>query len=658
PVGPRLAELLRTIDRSPRKTVDFLVQLNQSLQQQIRYVIRLEPGVQSCEETLQRAQGSCRDSGWLLVQILRHLGLAARFVSGYLIQLVADVKPLDGPEGPSTDFTDLHAWAEVYLPGAGWIGLDPTSGLLAGEGHIPLACTPDPGSAAPITGSVEFCETQFSYTMSVRRIHEDPRVTKPYTEQQWETILSVGARVDERLSAGDVRLTMGGEPTFVSIDDMQGDQWRTAALGEEKRLLADQLLRRLMDRFGPGGILQCGQGKWYPGESLPRWAFSGYWRGDGQPIWRNGQLLARLDADQGCTFDDAQDFTESLSERLGVDPGSVLPAYEDVGYYLWRENRLPVNIDPSDPKLKDPEERARLARVFQRGLDQPVGCVLPLEYQWWQSGPRWRTGAWPVRSEGLILIPGDSPVGLRLPMESLPARPATAYTVSQFPLDPLEPRPSLPQYPELWHFLSTSAVRGDAESPQVQDFQMQLRGDSQRSQRRPKKRSRTAAPPGTQPGDIVRTALCVEPRGGQLHVFLPPMDRSEAYLALIVAIEDTAAEMDTPVVLEGYSPPFDPRIHHLKVTPDPGVIEVNVHPSSNWHELVETTTVLYEQARLCRLGTEKFDLDGRHTGTGGGNHVLLGGRTPADSPFLRRPHLLRSFLAYWLPRRLFGPTRG
>ncbi len=647
PAGPRLTQLLLSIDRSPRKTVEFLVDLNQRLHQQIRYLIRMEPGVQSCEETLERASGSCRDSGWLLVQILRHLGLAARFVSGYLIQLVADMKPLDGPEGPPADFTDLHAWAEVYLPGAGWIGLDPTSGLLAGEGHIPLACTPDPASAAPITGSVEVCKTEFSYAMSLQRIHEDPRVTKPYTDEQWATILWVGHLVDQHLQAGDVRLTMGGEPTFVSIDDMQSEQWRTAALGEQKRRLADQLIRRLMQRFGPGGLLHYGQGKWYPGESLPRWAFSGYWRVDGEPIWRDQQLLARLDTDQGCSIDEAQEFAETLSERLGVDPARVLPAYEDVAYYLWREHRLPVNMDPSDPKLEDPEERARLARVFDRGLNEPVGCVLPLEYQWWQAGPRWRSGTWPIRSDRLMLIPGDSPVGFRLPLEALPYAPATGYAVSQFPLDPLEPRSPLPQYTELRQPLPTSVAWGVSEAPAVQQFQMQLRQGTGPRGRRSRERSRPAAAAGSPPGDVVRTALCVEPRGGRLHVFFPPLDRSEAYLELVAAIEDTAAELATPVVIEGYSPPFDPRLNHIKVTPDPGVIEVNIHPSASWEELVENTTTLYEEARLSRLGTEKFDLDGRHAGTGGGNHVLLGGPTPADSPFLRRPHVLRSLIAYW-----------
>src|SRR5262245_28166358 len=152
--GPLLTEFLATIDRRLQPTIDFLVDLNRRLSKNIGYIIRLDPGVQTPEETLARRSGSCRDTGWLLVQTLRHLGLAARFVSGYLIQLAPDVKALEGPVGPDADFTDLHAWAEVYLPGAGWLGLDPTSGLFAGEGHVPLAATPDPHSAAPVSGLV------------------------------------------------------------------------------------------------------------------------------------------------------------------------------------------------------------------------------------------------------------------------------------------------------------------------------------------------------------------------------------------------------------------------------------------------------------------------------------------------------------------------
>ena len=253
-------------------TNDFIVAVNQRLWKDIRYTIRMEPGVQTPEETLSLMSGSCRDSAWLLVQIFRHLGIAARFVSGYLIQLKPDVKSLDGPSGAEKDFTDLHAWTEVYLPGAGWIGLDPTSGLLAGEGHIPLACTPDPSSAAPISGGVDECETEFEFDMTVTRVYESPRVTKPYTDEQWAEIKKLGNTIDVDLKKGDVRLTMGGEPTFVSVDDPDGPEWNFTAMSHKKRILSGELIRRLRGKFAPGALLHYGQGKWYPGEPLPRYA--------------------------------------------------------------------------------------------------------------------------------------------------------------------------------------------------------------------------------------------------------------------------------------------------------------------------------------------------------------------------------------------------
>ncbi|MET0351351.1 MAG: transglutaminase family protein, partial [Rhizobacter sp.] len=361
---PEFKKYLDSIPRTPKATNDFLVELNQRLQRDISYLIRMEPGVQTPEVTLVNGSGSCRDSGWLLVQLLRHLGLAARFVSGYLIQLKSDVKSLDGPSGTEVDFTDLHAWCEVYLPGAGWIGLDPTSGLLAGEGHIPLACSPEPSSAAPVSGALDECETEFEHHMQVTRIWEAPRVTLPYTDAQWDDIVSMGHAVDQDLRRHDVRLTQGGEPTFVSIDDRDGDEWNTAALGPTKRLLSASLMDKLRLKYGEGGLLHYGQGKWYPGEQLPRWSLNLYWRKDGEPVWTRPDLFADEKKDYGVTEVDARRFLDGVARRLSLDAKHIFPAYEDVWYYLWRERKLPTNVDPFDARLSDELERDRLRKVF------------------------------------------------------------------------------------------------------------------------------------------------------------------------------------------------------------------------------------------------------------------------------------------------------
>ena len=611
--GPLLKKWMAKIDITKRKIVDFLVDLNRSLCADINYAIRMEPGIQTCDQTLEKALGSCRDTGWLLVQILRHLGLAARFVSGYLVQLTADEKSLDGPSGTEKDFTDLHAWTEVYVPGAGWIGLDPTSGLFAGEGHIPLACTPDPSSAAPITGFTDLCETEFFYKNTVQRIHEDPRVTKPYTDKEWEAINGLGRKVDDVLDKFDVRLTMGGEPTFISIDDMDGPEWNFTADSTKKRRLANDLLKRLRQNFSPGGMLHFGQGKWYPGEELPRWRLSCYWRNDGISIWKKDELIGDNTKEYGFKTDDANRFLTTLTEQLGLSKDTIIPAYEDTFYYSWKEGTLPQNVDPLKSNLKDPLERQYLARLLDRDLGSPQGFILPLSHD--EQGDTWKSSGWNLRREHLFLIPGGSPLGLRLPLDSL---------------DWVEEKDRERQY-ECSLFEEKEPLR-DFHNDKVAN-----KGESTKSDKEA----------NYLPENTVRTALCTEVRDGRLYVFMPPLSHLEHYLDLVATLEYVADKLQMPIILEGYEPPLDNRIQKLLVTPDPGVIEVNIHPSKNWDELVNTVTVLYEQARLSRLGTEKFMLDGRHTGTGGGNHVVLGGPTPSDSPMLRRPDILRSLITYW-----------
>jgi uncharacterized protein (DUF2126 family)/transglutaminase-like putative cysteine protease len=664
--GPKLEALIQESRKEKIRTNDYLVELNQRVQHMVKYLIRMEPGIQAPEKTLTLGSGSCRDSAWLLVQLLRHLGLAARFVSGYLIQLAPDVKSLDGPSGTDKDFTDLHAWTEVYLPGAGWIGLDPTSGLLAGEGHIPLACSADPVTAAAISGgfspdneSIVTAEPEaksgnkgrvkdeFEFSMSVTRIHEDPRVTKPYSDQQWIEIESLGHQVDADLKAHDVRMTMGGEPTFVSIDDMDGAEWNTAAIGPKKYQRASTLIRRLRDRFAPGGFLHHGMGKWYPGESLPRWALGLYWRKDGEPVWQNSSFQADENTPGKLTSYDARVFILSLSERLDVNPAHVLPGYEDAWYYLWKERRLPVNVDPFENHLGNAEDRARLARIFEQGLDNVAGYALPLRREYYtDGGSEWKSGAWFFRAERMYLVPGDSPMGLRLPLDSFPWVKESEYP-HIYEQDPMAVRLALPGRSAM-----STQRQFTAETPEhrpQQEFVEQIL-EFGPARARPRKRTLVLdLPPaqGQSASWIVRTALCAEVRSGILRVFMPPQKNLEDYLALIAAIEDTASNQGIPIIVEGYAPPPDARINTIKVTPDPGVIEVNTQPAASWDELVKNTTAIYEEARLSRLGTEKFMLDGRHTGTGGGNHILVGAACPADSPLLRNPGLLRSLIGYW-----------
>ncbi len=621
PVTPRFADYLAGIPREPSKSIDFLVALNRRLQQHIRYEIRMEPGVQSPEETLALQSGSCRDSAWLLVQLLRHLGLAARFVSGYLMQLTPDVKSLDGPSGPEADFTDLHAWAEVYLPGAGWVGLDPTSGLLTGEGHIPVACTPEPASAAPLTGYTDACECQFNHSMSIERVLERPRVTQPYTEAQWADIEALGKQIDAELLAGDVRLTMGGEPTFVSVDDPDGPEWNTDALGPTKRARAGELFRRMRERYAPHGLVHYGQGKWYPGEQLPRWSLNCYWRRDGVPLLGNPAIFADEQQNYGADAELARRFLAGVARRLGVDPGFAFPAYEDVYYYLWREHRLPINVDPLDSHLQDPLERERLRTLFSQGLSHVVGHVLPLTRS---RDQRWQSSHWFLRTQHCFLLPGDSPLGYRLPLDAQPWVAEADYPYLHQP-DPTQPFPPLPEHAEL---------------------RRQLAGRAGQATTSPQEANQPPAPQESA-RDIARTALCAESRHGVLYLFMPPTEKLEEYLDIVTAIEATSEALDVPVVLEGYEPPVDPRLVNFRITPDPGVIEVNIQPAASWDELVDHTTALYEDAHYSRLSSEKFMLDGRHTGTGGGNHLVLGGATTLDSPFLRRPDLLRSLISYW-----------
>jgi uncharacterized protein (DUF2126 family)/transglutaminase-like putative cysteine protease len=678
--SPIVHEFIETLNRSRRRTVDFLVDINRRVADEIKYLIRMDPGVQTPTETLTLRQGSCRDSAWLLVQALRHLGVAARFVSGYLIQLEPDQRPFEGPQGPEKDFTDLHAWCECYIPGAGWVGLDPTSGLFASEGHIPLACTPRPGSAAPIEGLTDEVETVFDFSMQVSRIVDRPRITKPYTEEAWRDILTLGDRVDADLQAANVQLSVGGEPTFVSSREADGPEWNTAALGGVKATMADRLMRRLFPLWGEGGFLHHGQGKWYPGEQLPRWAYSCYFRRDGGVLWKDPRWIAQTGTDYGHSVEHAERFSRRLVENLGLQRHGLMPAFEDAWYYMWRERRLPANVDVLDSRLDEPLERLRLSKIFEQGLNSTVGWVLPLGY--WNG---WYSGDWFLRKEHCFLLPGDSPLGYRLPLDSQPwALPRDRNEV--IPADTFAPLPPLPgelHFPlaprpegvvrtEQRRWPSAAETEVDIPVEHLDALRRRAHGPDARPSalRRTPPPSTTAAPfvapaLGESAAGITRTALCVEPRQGVLHIFMPPLDFLPAYLELVAAVEQTARELQLPVQLEGYPPPFDPRLGEFKVTPDPGVIEVNIPPTQSWRSSVQQTEQLYDAARREDLVAEKFEIDGTHVGSGGGNHLVMGSMRPENSPFLRRPDVLGSLLGFWhnhpslsylFSGRFIGPT--
>ena len=628
-IGPELDRWLSASglrEATDLPTVRLLSELNRRIAETVAYSVRMEHGVQSPDETLQRAIGSCRDSAWLLVAAARRLGLAARFVSGYLIQLAPD--QLDPARPLTEDFTDLHAWAEVFVPGAGWVGLDATSGLFAGEGHIPLAATPHPAEAAPISGTRSVADASMQFSNTVRRIVDRPRATRPYRDGQWQQILALGDAVDARLAADDVRLTMGGEPTFVSATDTSSPQWNITADGEDKRQRAIELAERLKAHYAPAGIVQHGQGKWYPGEPLPRWQIAISWLADGSALWKRPELLDAPWA--AATHPDAEGL--QLAERLilriaaglGIEGRYVLGAYRDRLADLVTEAQLPdgppTEHDSAAAAAGTADERAALIAELDADHDEPQGWVLPLHRT--EDGARWATTQWRTRRGRVVLINGTSPIGMRLPLRSISWTPP-------------------PFWPERSVFAEPNPLpAGEPEWP--------------------------ATPAEVVPADRApTTAITVESRDGHLFVFLPPLDDLAVAAELLAIIERAAVAIGTPVVLEGYPIPGDSRLRSLTVTPDPGVIEVNVQPASSWAELVEINDTLAAAAAASGLATEKFAVDGTHTGTGGGSHLTLGGVTPADSPLLRRPSLLTSLLNFWqnhpslsylFSGRFIGPT--
>jgi uncharacterized protein (DUF2126 family)/transglutaminase-like putative cysteine protease len=617
--GQLFAAFEKDLPREGR-TVDLIVALNRAVNGRLRYVIREEPGVWTPEETLQEARGSCRDSATLLVALLRSRGLAARFVSGYLIQLTDEGMIPDEPKGVTRDVVDLHAWAEVYLPGGGWIGLDATSGLLCGEGHIPLACASRSSAAAPLDGTTDVAANAVSFDMKVGRLGHEPRPTAPFPEETWTQLLAAGDRVDQALASRGVELTAGGEPTFSSRLHPLAPEWNTEALGPTKWEQGLVMAHELRTRLASGACILRRFGKHYPGESLPRWALDVVARRDGTPLVRNrAPVVSRRDA----PLTDARRMIDAIAERLGVDPALSQPGYEDPWHYVREESLVPVDVDPHKANLKDAEDRRRLARILDRGIATDVGYALALEPS--RKGPGWLAERWTFRRERMYLIPGDSPMGLRLPLTSISGRPPAELEEETYD-GPPDPR------------------RADTVKKAKQ---ASVGGKTAEAGEQGKRDEASQADEARRPLHAgIRTALCVEPREGSLFVFLPPMPSAARFCELVRAIDDASAALDIPVVFEGYPPPKSWELWSFAVTPDPGVLEVNIPPTRTSREHVELMEKVFDAAAHAGLVAEKYQVDGRPAGSGGGNHITLGGPSPLQSPFARRHDLLASFVTF------------
>jgi uncharacterized protein (DUF2126 family) len=443
-----------------------------------------------------------------------------------------------------------------------------------------------PSQAAPIWGTVESAKVDFSYDLSVRRPNEQPTLDKPFSDDAWARVREVAHAVDRTLVEQDVRLTMGGEPTFVGIDEPESPQWNLEALGPIKRSRALILIRRLRERTAPGGLLHFGQGKWYPGEPLPRWAFQCISRADGVPVWEDADLFAREDENTSFGLGDSLRFLKALSRRLQVTDESILAAFE-----------------PDDET---------------RDTEQPTGYILPLRRRQPGGHLSWSSQLWFDRPERLTLFPGDSPIGYRINADTVPFVAPDELT---YPIDERDGLAGLPAWPP--------------RRPEL--FDLQAKADPLP----PLSSTADTAP------ELIRPALCVQTVEGRLHVFLPYTPVVADYLDLVAAVEDTCRYLGVPVSLEGYTPPPDPRLRSYGLTADPGVLEVNLPPTASWDELEELNAILHEEAHGNRLIAGKFAYDGTHLSTGGGCHIVLGSKTPMESPVLRRPDLLRSLVTFW-----------
>jgi uncharacterized protein (DUF2126 family)/transglutaminase-like putative cysteine protease len=606
--GARLRTWFGQLDRSPASTVQRLQAVNRQVHAAHGLTPALVPGPVDLEDVLAQGKGSPWDLAWLLTLSLRRLGLAARFVYGYRIVLA----PAPGMQ----DSVSLHAWSEVYLPGAGWIGLDPAAGLFTTECHVPFAGAPDPLRVLPIVGYREACEETRVESLRVRRLTPAER-SWPYTAAQWADLCALGCHLEQDLAKQGLSPTLGVSLSLVSVYEAAAPEWNTTALGASKLQAAEQLLERLWLRLAPGGVAQLGQGEWYAGDALPRWRLGCFFRADGRPLWRNAERLGWRRAGEDIGLQDAREFAQALARALGVPAASVIAAHEDALYELSR-TRMPFAYVPSAEELGDPERRRALAERLSLCRGEPVGYALPI--RWDHSAGHWTSGAWRFRRDALYLMPGASPMGYRLPLDSLVSDEEVSLE-SQAERCQFEARPLLA---DIYGEVSARLSAVGAAQPVVE-----LADTGPNGERMP------------------RTALCVEVRRGRLYVFVPPVSHLEHYLELVAGIEAAAEALDVAVLLEGYEPPEDYRLRRLLLEPEAGVLRLTLPATQRWDEQLSLLEAAYQEAGRAGLRAERVMADGRRLPSGGGGQLTLGGTRPVDSPFLKRPQILRALIAYW-----------
>jgi uncharacterized protein (DUF2126 family) len=606
--GPRCQAWLETLDRAPASTVERLDEVNRRVHAAHGLTATAVPGPVDLEAFLERRTGSCWDAAWLLTLSLRHLGLAARFACGYRIVLAK--------ESGDQDAVSLHTWSEAYIPGAGWIGLDPEAGVFTTEGYIPLACAPDPLHVVPFVGEREAGEKMEGEALRVRRL--DPLdASWPFTDAQWADVQALGHVVERDLEGQGLKLTLGLSLSLVANDPTAGPEWGIASLGSSKREAAEALLERLWKRVAPGGVPHLGQGEWYAGDGLPRWRLACYYRTDGQPVWHNPAWVARRRAHEDVGPGEAKIFAQSLAHALGVQGSGVIAAHEDGLHELWR-TRARVDPAPAAEDLADPVRRRALAERLSVSGGEPTGYVLPI--CWHHRAGRWTGGTWTFRRDGLYLMPGDSSMGYRLPLDSLVGDEQSELE-AQAERSQFEDLPPLPEiYDEVRARLRAASEPHTSIAP---------------------------ADEGASGDRAPRTALCVEVRDGQIHVFLPPVSHLERYLELVAAVEVAAERLETSVILEGYEPPEDYRLRRFVLEPDAGVLRLLLPETASWTERISLLEAAYDEAARAGLRGERVTPDGRRLPSGGGGPVTLGGTRPAESPFLTRPDILRGLVAYW-----------